>query len=127
MFQHANTLKRRKTTFLLGFLLSALQQNKKLSQCRWAALDSLLWSAVGRNACFDSPPLGASLCEGWDKNHPEQQWERPHGEEKGEIHYLIPLQQNSRSGETTKVQEEERVSRRKLVLEGKHKARAGRF
>lgn len=68
-----------------------------------------------------------SLYEGWDKNHPEKEWERPHGEEKGEIHYLIPLQQNSRSGETTKVQEEERVSRTKLSLEEKYKARMGRF
>lgn len=36
----------------------ATKQNKKLSQCRWAALDSLLWSAVGRNACVNSPPPG---------------------------------------------------------------------
>jgi len=51
----------------------------------------------------------------------------PSGEEKGEIHYLIPLQQNSRSGETTKVQEEERVSRTKLILKEKFKARTGLF
>lgn len=39
----------------------------------------------------------------------------PSGEEKGEVYYLIPLQQNSRSGETIKAQEEERVLRMKLV------------
>lgn len=39
-----------------------------------------------------------SLGQGRDKNHPEEQWERPlrRGEEKGEIHYLI----RARGGES---------------------------
>lgn len=64
-------------------------RNKNLSQRRGAAPEE--------RALLLRRPLGTSPDEGWDENIVRRDGEElrvPSGEEKGEAHYLIPLQQN---------------------------------